>query len=257
MNTNKERILNLRKRHSDISLVGLSLGTGLGTFELEKILVDLDCDGDLKYENQKIIKLLRKEFQETAPLLIAEVDYVLHSFLQSSPQSVLGDIALVLELSREKTQSLLASHEARGLITVQKGAYRSLVHIPVEELNLCQVVGMRTLETPIECAFRQKRENLFAFLTALVVLLLLFFFVRSRQVTSPSDILEGFATIKADGEVLDIISLEQRRENLQKDLRIQNTEQVDHCHQIWSRAPKEACAIHGRIYTSSSWEKKQ
>ena len=163
----------------------------------------------------------------------------------------------MLELSREETLSLLAGHEARGLITVQEGAYRSLVHIPVEELNLCQAVGMRTLETPTECAFRQKRENLFAFLTALVVLLLLFFFVRSRQATSSSDILEGFANIQSDSEVVDIISLEQRREELQKDLRIQNTGQVDHCHQIWTHAPKETCAIHGRIYTSSYWEKEQ
>ena len=55
VNMNKERILNLRKRHSDISLVGLSLGTGLRTFESStEILVDLQCDGDAEYENKMI-----------------------------------------------------------------------------------------------------------------------------------------------------------------------------------------------------------
>ena len=256
MSENKERLLFLIKKHPKISHVGLSLGTGLLASQVEELLVALHCSDDLIYENQKIT-LRRKECQEPSPLPIAELDYVLHSFLQSAPGSVLGDIALVLELSRDKTLSLLASHEARGLITVQEGAYRSLLRIPIRELHLCKEVGMRTLETPPVAAQRQKRENIFAFLTALAVLLLLFFSLRSRQATSHSDILEGFASGQTEVEVLEIISLEQRRENLRKELDIHNAEQLELCHQMWSHAPQEACAIHGRIYTQSSWEKEQ
>ena len=253
MNDNREQILYLLKKHPKISQAGLSLATGLIGSEVEQMLIDLHCSEDIHYENNTK-KLRRKEIKETEPHSISELDYVLHSYLQYASGAVLGDIAVALELSRERALILLSAHEARGLITLKAGTYTSCILVPINKLHVKQDQSILSLETPLQFQLRQKRENVIALCIAFVALIILFLLPRQASTVTKESMLLQLSEQKITSEHSDIVTVAQRRATIQK---TRSENEVSSCKTEWKESPTQKCAIQGTLYTQQEWNEKE